>query len=97
MADIKLIDLFMSTLKGHYYEILISNVPSNFYDMVIVHERVEERLKNRKVQGGSSSQARTKKTFNNSYRKKEGGTNALYSKKGERKALQVPPTQMLYL
>lgn len=91
------INLFMSTLQGQYYEILISSVSSNFSNMVIVGKRVEEGLKNGKIQAGSSSQVGAKKTFNNNYKNKEGETNVISSKKFKGKSPLVPPAQMSYL
>lgn len=56
--------------------------------MVIFGERVEEGLKNGEIQGGSNSYTRAKKTFNNGYRKKEGDTIVISSKKGKEKLIR---------
>ncbi|XP_050893409.1 uncharacterized protein LOC127100312 [Lathyrus oleraceus] len=45
LVDRELIDIFMDTLQGKYYERLISSVCTGFSDMVIMGERVEEGLK----------------------------------------------------
>ncbi|XP_050919160.1 uncharacterized protein LOC127136665 [Lathyrus oleraceus] len=49
--------------------------------MVIVGERVEEGLKNGKIQGGSNSQPILKKPFNG-FKRKEGETSAISSQRG---------------
>ncbi|XP_050889062.1 uncharacterized protein LOC127094247 [Lathyrus oleraceus] len=49
LVDRELIDIFMGTLQGQYYERLISSVSTGFSDMVIVGERVEEGLKSGKI------------------------------------------------
>ncbi|XP_050910073.1 uncharacterized protein LOC127123946 [Lathyrus oleraceus] len=81
LVDRELIDIFMGTLQGQYYERLISSVSTGFYDMVIVGERVEEGLKSGKIQGGSSSQPILKKPFNG-FKRKEGETSAISSQRG---------------
>ncbi|CAK8541787.1 unnamed protein product [Lathyrus sativus] len=80
LVNHELIDIFMGTLQGQYYEKLISSVSAGFSDFVIVGERAEEGLKSGKIQGGSSSQSGAKKPFNG-YKKKEGKTNAISAKK----------------
>ncbi|XP_050875254.1 chromatin-remodeling ATPase INO80-like [Lathyrus oleraceus] len=81
LVDRELIDIFMGTLQGQYYERLISSVSIRFSDMVIVGERVEEGLKSGKIQGGSSSQPILKKPFNR-FKRKEGETSAISSQRG---------------
>ncbi|XP_050919520.1 uncharacterized protein LOC127137069 [Lathyrus oleraceus] len=81
LVDRELIDIFMGTLQGQYYERLISSVSTGFSDMVIMGERVEEGLKNGKIQGGSSSLPILKKPFNG-FKRKEGETSAISSHRG---------------
>lgn len=100
LVDRELIDKFMGTLQGQYYERLITSVSAGFSDMVIVGERVEEGLKNGKIQGGSSSQTGAKKSINNSHKKKEGKTNTFFQE-GENTtngaSAQVPYFQYPYV
>ncbi|XP_050875214.1 uncharacterized protein LOC127078834 [Lathyrus oleraceus] len=79
---------------GQYYERLISSVSIGFYDMVIVGERVEEGLKNGKIQRGSSSQPILKKPFNG-FKRMEGETSAISSQRG-RVPLRAPTSVPYY-
>ncbi|CAK8562863.1 unnamed protein product [Lathyrus sativus] len=93
LVDRELIDIFMGTLQGQYYEKLIGSVSAGFSDLVIVGERIEEGLKSGKIPGGSNSQASAKRPFNG-YKKKEGETNAIFVQKGQ--ASQQAPAPMPY-
>ncbi|CAK8567693.1 unnamed protein product [Lathyrus sativus] len=93
LVDRELIDIFMGTLQGQYYEKLIGSVSAGFSDLVIVGERIEEGLKSGKIPGGSNSQANAKKPFNG-YKKKEGETNSISLQKGQ--ASQQAPAPMPY-
>ncbi|XP_050876136.1 uncharacterized protein LOC127079811 [Lathyrus oleraceus] len=94
LVDRELIDIFMGTLQGQYYERLISSVSTGFSDMVIVGERVKEGLKNGKIQGGSSSQPILKKPFNE-FKRKEGETSAISSQRG-REPYKAPASGPYY-
>lgn len=97
LVDYELIDLFMGTLQGQYYERLISSVSTGFYEMMIFGERVEEGLKSGKIQGGSSSQARVRKPFNG-YKKNEYEAHAISSQREiEQHRAPVPIPYYLYM
>ncbi|XP_050876114.1 uncharacterized protein LOC127079789 [Lathyrus oleraceus] len=93
LVDHELIDIFMGTLQGQYYERLSSSVSTGFSDMVIMGERVEEGLKSGKIQGGSSSQPILKKPFNE-FKRKEGDTTAISSQR--RRAPSRAPVSVPY-
>ncbi|CAK8541045.1 unnamed protein product [Lathyrus sativus] len=93
LVDRELIDIFMGTLQGQYYEKMIGSVSAGFSDLVIVDERIEEGMKSGKIPGGSNNQANAKKPFNE-YKKKEGETNAISLQKGQ--ASQQAPAPMPY-
>ncbi|MCI54402.1 hypothetical protein A2U01_0075652, partial [Trifolium medium] len=67
----------MSTLQGAYYEKMIGSISSNFADLVTIGERMEEGIKNGKIQGATNAQVGIKKSFGGPPRKKEGETNAV--------------------
>ncbi|PNX69264.1 hypothetical protein L195_g056623, partial [Trifolium pratense] len=71
LLEKELVDTFMSTLQGPYYEKMIGSISSGFTDMVIIVERVKEGLKSSKIQDSSSNQVGEKKHFNNHHKKKE--------------------------
>ncbi|MCI69388.1 hypothetical protein A2U01_0090650, partial [Trifolium medium] len=75
----ELVDTFMSTLQGLYYDKMIGSISSGFFDIVIIGERVEEGVEERqnKIQDASNGQAGAKKFFNNNQKKKEGEANAV--------------------
>jgi hypothetical protein len=77
----ELIDTFMGTLQGPYYERMIGSVSSSFADMVVIGERIEEGLKSGKIKG----------TSNNDQKKREGETNAVVVGSS-----QAPSTQISY-
>ncbi|MCI37221.1 hypothetical protein A2U01_0058445 [Trifolium medium] len=56
LLEKELVDTFMSTLQGPYYERMIGSIASSFFDMVVIRERVEEGLKSGKIQGASNGQ-----------------------------------------
>jgi hypothetical protein len=70
----ELIDTFMGTLQGPYYERIIGSVSSSFADMVVIGERIEEGLKSGKIQGASNNQTGLKQFVNNDPKRKEGET-----------------------
>lgn len=49
LTDAELVDIFMSTLQGMYYENLIGSLSSNFADMVTIGEHIENGLKTGKI------------------------------------------------
>lgn len=56
LSDIELVDIFMGTLQGLYYEKMVGFSSSNFVDIVVIGERIESELKSRKIIGGNSNQ-----------------------------------------
>ncbi|MCH80909.1 gag-protease polyprotein, partial [Trifolium medium] len=93
----ELVDRFMSTLHGPYYEKMIGSISSGFADMVIIGGRVEEGLKSGKIQGSSSNQIGAKKLFNNHHKKKEGETNPVVVGSPQTPSTQMPYFQYPYM
>lgn len=59
------VDIFMDTLQGSYFEKIIGSVSSSFYDLVMVGERIESGLKSEKIQDASSSRTSEKESSTN--------------------------------
>lgn len=49
LTNVKLVDIFMSTLQGMYYEKMVGSSSSNFVDIVSIGERIENGLKTGKI------------------------------------------------
>ena len=52
LLEKELIDMFMRTLQGLYYENMVGSISLGFSDLVNIGERIETRIKNGKIQGG---------------------------------------------
>lgn len=40
LSDTELVDIFMGTLQGLYYEKMVGSLSSNFVDIVVIEERI---------------------------------------------------------
>ena len=75
-----LVDMFMGTLQGVYYENMVGSISSGFSDLVTIGERIETGIKSVKIQGGSSnSPFNTKRLVPNFTKRKEGEVNVVAS------------------
>ncbi|GAU28982.1 hypothetical protein TSUD_391830 [Trifolium subterraneum] len=92
LLEKELVDTFMSTLLGLYYEKMIGSISSNFSDLVTIGEHVEEGIKSGKIQGATSAQVGVKKSYGGPPKKKEGETNAVSIGPSTR-----PPFNLSYL
>ena len=45
LSDTELVDIFMGTLQGLYYEKMVGRSPSNFSDIIVIGERIKSVLK----------------------------------------------------
>lgn len=45
LSDTKFVDIFMETLQGLYYENMVGSSSSNFDDIVVIRERIKNKLK----------------------------------------------------
>ncbi|XP_058784596.1 uncharacterized protein LOC131659422 [Vicia villosa] len=81
IAEREMIDMFTSTLSGHYY--MACSASANFFEMVRYGERVETGLKMGKIQLGASSNTPSGKKQTEGYaRRKEGNADAIYGRRG---------------
>lgn len=69
LSDTELVDIFMGILQGMYFEKMVGNISSNFYDVVTIDEHIENGLKSGKIYGVANHQTVTKKC-QNSFNKK---------------------------
>ncbi|XP_050897112.1 uncharacterized protein LOC127103924 [Lathyrus oleraceus] len=60
LTDAELVDIFMGTLHGLYYEKMVGSSSSNFADMVTIGERIENGLKIGKIASIDSQPAAKK-------------------------------------
>lgn len=74
LFDTELVDIFMGTLQGMYFQKMVGSISSNFSDVIIIDEHIENELKTRKIYGGANHQIVAKKPQSNFTRKKEGET-----------------------
>ena len=55
LLEKELVDMFMGTLQGLYYEKMVGSVSSGFADLVTIGERIEAGIKSGKITGGPSN------------------------------------------
>lgn len=75
LTDTELVDIFMETLQSLYYENMVGSSSSNFADLVITEERIENGLKIGKIVNGANQQSTVRRPSNGFTKKKEGETN----------------------
>ncbi|XP_058784702.1 uncharacterized protein LOC131659544 [Vicia villosa] len=88
----ELVDMFMGTLKGPYYDKMVGSVSSGFSNLVVIGERIENGIKNGKIQGASSGSYHAKRPTPTFAKKKEGETNAVVHQES-RPPMSFPPQQ----
>ncbi|XP_050920010.1 uncharacterized protein LOC127137604 [Lathyrus oleraceus] len=76
-SDNELMDIFMGTLQGLYYEKMIGSFPTNFAYLVTIGERVENGMKSGKIIDTIAPQATNKRSHGGFAKKKEWETNAM--------------------
>lgn len=76
LSDNELVDIFMGTLQGLYYEKMIGSSSTNFADMVTIGEHVENGLKSGNITDTTAPQATNKKSHGG-FTKKEGEINVM--------------------
>src|SRR3954467_15356331 len=92
LLEKELVDMFMSTLQGPYYDKMIGSVSSGFSDLVVIGERIEDEIKDGKIQGASPNSYHSKRPTSTFAKKKEGETNAVVHQE-PRPAMSYPPPQ----
>ncbi|XP_050920203.1 uncharacterized protein LOC127137822 [Lathyrus oleraceus] len=80
LSDNELVDLFMGTLQGLYFEKMIGSSSTNFADMVTIGERDESGLKSGKITDTTAQQTTNKRPHWGFAKKNKGGENAVTAK-----------------
>src|SRR3954465_9407637 len=62
LLEKEIVEMFMSTLQGPYYDKMIRSISSGFSDLVVIGERIENGIKNGKIQGASSGSYQANKS-----------------------------------
>ena len=60
LADRELVDMFLGTLSGPYFNHLIGSSSSGFTELIMTRERIEAGIKSGKIQNGASSGTKKK-------------------------------------
>ena len=60
MTDRELVDMFLGTLSGPFFNHLIGNSSAGFTDLILTGERIEAGIKSGKIQKGASSRTEKK-------------------------------------
>lgn len=94
LSDSELVDIFMGTLQGLYYEKMIGSSSINFDDMVTIGERVENGLKSGKITDTTAPRTMKKRPYGGFAKKKEGEINDVTA--NARPQYQFPMAPMPY-
>lgn len=94
LSDNELVDIFMGTLQGLYYEKMIGGSSTNFADMVTIGEHVENGLKSGKITDKTAPWATNKRSHEGFAKKKEGEVNIVTT--GAHPRYQFPMAHMSY-
>ena len=82
LSDRELVDMFLGTLSGPFFNHLIGSSSAGFTELILTGERVEAGIRSGKIQKDASSSS-VRKTF---VGKKEAS--AFYSPRGQNRAEQ---------
>ncbi|XP_050916578.1 uncharacterized protein LOC127131705 [Lathyrus oleraceus] len=77
LSDDELVDIFMGTLQGMYYEKMIGSSYTNFVDMVTIGEHVDNGRKSGKITDTTALQTTNKRSHGGFAKKKEGEANVV--------------------
>ncbi|XP_050919408.1 uncharacterized protein LOC127136941 [Lathyrus oleraceus] len=94
MLENELVDMFMGTLQGPYYERLVGSTSAGFSDLVVAGKRIESGVKAGKIPNPANAANGAKKPYSGFPKKKEGETNAASTSKGKGKAYRTPYYQV---
>ncbi|XP_050908890.1 uncharacterized protein LOC127122628 [Lathyrus oleraceus] len=89
MLEKELVDMFMGTLQGPYYEKLVGSTSAAFSDLVVACERIEIGVKAGKIPNPANAANGAKKPYSGFPKKKERETNAASTSKGKGKAYET--------
>ena len=78
LTDRELVDMFLGTLSGPFFNHLIGNSSAGFTDLILTGERIEVGIKSGKIQNGDSSNTEKKPS------KRE--SSAVYGSRGKKRS-----------
>lgn len=90
LLEKEVIDMFMGTLQGPYYEKIVGSTSIGFSDMVVAGERIESGLKSGKIPSVVGLSNGAKKPYVGFVKKKEGDANNTSVARGRGRAHRVP-------
>ena len=90
----ELIYMFIGNLQGPYLDRMAGSTSSNFSNMVLVGERIENLIKIGKIQNSASTSSETKKPYVPYGKKREGETNAIRIVQARTPTYQLPYQQV---
>ncbi|XP_050876821.1 uncharacterized protein LOC127080547 [Lathyrus oleraceus] len=91
LSDNELVDIFMGTLQGLYFEKMINSSSKKFVDTVTIREHVESGLKSRKITDTTAQQTANKRPHRGFSKKKEGEANDVMAKARPRYQFLMAP------
>ncbi|XP_050897211.1 uncharacterized protein LOC127104037 [Lathyrus oleraceus] len=97
LMERELVDMFMGTLQGSYYDRMVGSTSTNFSELVMAGERIEVGLKMGKIQlanAGNSTSGTVKKPFSGHPKKKEVLQNLLQLKLVNLRGMPPPPERL---
>ena len=86
LLEKELVDMFIETLQGLYYENMVGNVSSGFSNLVTIDERIKAGIKSENIQGTSSYNSKR----HNFSQKGEGEINVVASQPRAPEQLIIP-------
>ncbi|XP_050919781.1 uncharacterized protein LOC127137354 [Lathyrus oleraceus] len=87
----ELVDIFMGTLHGMYFEKMIGSSSTNFTDMITIREHVESGLKSGKITDTTAPQSVNKRSHGGFAKKNEGEANTVMAKAHPRYRVLMAP------
>ena len=91
LLEKELVETFMGTLQGLYYEKMVGSISLGFSNLVTIRERIEDIIKSGKISGGPSNAPYNSKRPASSFPKgKEGEINVAASQPMVQQPLVIP-------
>lgn len=82
LMERELVDMFMGTLQGPYYDIMVGSTSVGFSELVMAGERIEAGLKMGKIHASGTNNGATKKQSGGYAKKGEGEASDAYAQRG---------------
>lgn len=96
LTNTELVDIFMGMLHSLYYEKMVRSSSSNFADIVIIEERIENGMKTGKIDCGGNQQSAGRRPPSGYTKMKEGETNVVRTSVPQYQASLAPMKYLPY-